>query len=79
VCVSVVIYVGCVECVCGCVCVFVGVCVFFTCTSVCVHVCMHVPCAHVYLLRTDCKPDWLINGTPVYKPVPQFVIQSASF
>jgi len=23
----------------------------------------------VYMLRTDCKPDWLINGPPVCNPV----------
>jgi len=33
----------------------------------------------VHMLRTDCKPDWLINGPPVYKSVSPFVIWLACF
>jgi len=31
------------------------------------------------MLRTDCKPDQLINEPPVYKLVSQFVIWLACF
>ena len=33
----------------------------------------------VDMLRTDCKPDWLISVPPVYKPVSRFVIHLACF
>ena len=67
----------------GCVRAVSVVCVMCTCVCGCMcfsnaHLCVYM-CAHVYLLRTNCKPDWLINGTLVYKPVLQFLIKLACF